>query len=512
MNPDNTTDQRWLSFKEAMRKRYGEPLYRIPLDAGGSCPNRNENGSGGCAFCADDGARAIQTGTAATLKDQCDVAIAFARRRYGAKRFMGYLQTYTNTGGDGPLASGMLTKLALAHDMPAFTVATRPDCIDDASIEQLAKLGEVTDVYVELGIQSTDDEALAAVNRGHDWQCSQLAVRRLADAGLRPVAHMILGLPGESEASILEGARQLAQLPLAGIKLHNLHVIRGTSLAKRYGCERFPLYGPYDYAELLLQYLRLLPDSLPILRLTTDTPDEHRVAPNWAMEKGAFLEMLNRLMRLRNVRQGDLLAPPASWTCPEGYTVKPGFDGSPTVFVPDPGTHTHPPTGSLHIAQHAFIGPAALGNRLSKECCHELLDVGAGLGTNSLLACERAAASGGWLHVTALDVDRHLLELGIAHATPPEDALLDWRAILTVLRDTGHFVSGRISIDWIEGDIHHTLPTLDGQRFDTIFYDPYPPPYNPDLWSVDAAEQAYGMLTEDGRLIARKPPHAFHRV
>jgi radical SAM protein (TIGR01212 family) len=506
--PNTTSKPRWHTFKAAMQARYGSPLFRIPLDAGGTCPHRAPDGSGGCAFCAEDGARAVQTQGATTLREQCDAGIDFARRRYGATQFMGYLQTYTNTLDEGPLASGELAELATEYALPAVTVATRPDCLGPQAIAHLQALSRVTDVFVELGIQSTSDEALAGVNRGHDWGCGRKAILDLHAAKLNPIAHLILGLPGESEADMLAGAKELGQLPLSGVKLHNLHVIRHTALARRYASAPFPLFTPYAYAELLLHYLQYLPADLPVLRLCTDTAAPVRLAPNWDMDKGAFTAMLARLMSLRGVRQGDALVP-TQWQCPEGYRVTLGQDGSPTLFVPDPGTHTHPPIGSIQSAQRSFITPALLGERLCPGQPHALLDAGAGMGTNTLCACEVAAARGTPLHVTALDYDRHLLELACAHLSPPPGAQLDWHAILESIRQHGHYSRGNITINWIEGDLRHTLPTLTAGPFHTIFYDPYPLPYNPDLWSETAAQQIRAHLAPDGRLITRKAPHTF---
>jgi len=187
-----------------------------------------------------------------------------------------------------------------------LALGTRPDCLSTATVDMLRELNTKVDVSLELGVQTIHDHTLERIKRGHDWACSERAIIRMHEAGLRPVPHVILGLPGERHSDMLETVKTLCSLPIHGIKLHNLHIMKGTELETEFRQTPFPLQNEVEYAELVQECLRHVPAHLAIHRLTTDTPPEELVAPVWQMKKGQFLEMLARRMRTAGVRQGDL--------------------------------------------------------------------------------------------------------------------------------------------------------------------------------------------------------------
>ncbi len=289
-----------------MIDHYGAPLFRVPIDPGLGCPNRRRDGTGGCTFCAEDGGRAVQLRDAQTIRDQIDQAILFARRRYHAKRFMAYVQAYTGTFASASDQRELLVSILEEFPFDALSIGTRPDCISDETCDLLAAVNREVETWVELGVQTTHDHTLMRIQRGHDWACSRHAILRLHEEGLRVVAHVILGLPGETEADMMKTAERLAELPLDGIKIHNLHIIRGTRLEEEFREAAVSVYDESDYAELLIEFLRRLPPSLPIMRLCTDTPAEALVAPRWFMSKGEFREFIRKQMITGGWRQGDL--------------------------------------------------------------------------------------------------------------------------------------------------------------------------------------------------------------
>lgn len=298
----------FLTLRRFFVEAYGAPLHRVPLDLGLGCPNRRPGGTGGCTFCAEDGGRAPQLAGAEGLREQVAAGVAFARRRYGATRFMAYVQAFSGTFAPPERQRQIYEAILQAHPFAALSVGTRPDCL---SPETLAVLGDVrrrVDLWVELGVQSAHDRTLRLVRRGHDWACSRDAIQRLAALGIRAVAHVILGLPGETPADWDATADALAALPLAGVKIHNLHVIRGTALADEYGRAPFPVPKEAEYAEGLIAFLRRLPPTFAILRINTDTPADRLLAPRWRMTKGQFRDYVVAEMRRRGVRQGDGLA------------------------------------------------------------------------------------------------------------------------------------------------------------------------------------------------------------
>jgi radical SAM protein (TIGR01212 family) len=289
-----------------MLEHYGEQLQRIPIDPGFGCPNRDINGKGGCTFCAEDGGRAIQTLKAGNWREQISTAVEFARDRYGARRFIGYVQAYSGSFAvPGELNKFFSEVLAYAR-FEAFIIGTRPDCLPPATLALLKKLAERTELWIELGIQTARNATLERINRGHTWEQSREAVLRLHNAGIKCTAHLIFGLPGEDENDFRHSAEAIAALPVSGIKFHNLHIIKGTALADEFMKNPFPVMDEHDYAEVLIDAISRMPPHIPIMRLQSDTPAERLIAPRWQMKKGQFADYLALQLRKRNIHQGDL--------------------------------------------------------------------------------------------------------------------------------------------------------------------------------------------------------------
>ncbi|MGQ9661149.1 MAG: TIGR01212 family radical SAM protein [Kiritimatiellia bacterium] len=299
------------TFRELLIRRYGEPLYRVALDLGLSCPHRRPDGSGGCTFCAADGSRARYLGNAVAIADQVLRGVEFARRRYGANRFMAYVQAFTGTFASVDEQRRLYETVLGNYTFDALSIATRPDCLPPATIALLAALKQRVDVWVEVGVQTVHDRTLERINRGHDWETSRRAILSLAQAGLHVLVHVIIGLPGESSDDFRVTAKTIGGLPVEAIKIHNLHVVRGTILAEEYAACPFPVYDEYQYAELLIDFLRHLPDRMAIARINTDTPAADLIAPRWKMDKARFRHYVATEMIRRGIRQGDLAVDPA---------------------------------------------------------------------------------------------------------------------------------------------------------------------------------------------------------
>jgi len=295
----------YYTYRQFVIDRYGSQLQRIPIDLGFGCPNRRPDGSSGCTFCAEDGGRAQQTLKADAWQEQVDMAMAFARKRYEAEQFMGYCQAYSGTFASSKEQREIFTQVLSYAHFDAFTIGTRPDCLADETITFLKELKNRTDLWVELGVQTSHDTTLDQIHRGHDWACSRDAIRRLHTAGIACAVHVIFGLPGETEDDFHETAVALAKLPIDGIKFHNLHVVKNTQLADAYLAQPFPQLDEHDYAEAVIDAIRLMPSHIPIMRLQTDTPDDELVAPRWQMKKGQFIDYVERQMRKRGLRQGE---------------------------------------------------------------------------------------------------------------------------------------------------------------------------------------------------------------
>jgi radical SAM protein (TIGR01212 family) len=287
-----------------LRERYGEALYRVPLDLGLSCPNRRADGAGGCTYCAPR-----RCASPPPLAEQIERGIRGARERYGAAAFMAYFQAFTSTHAPAAVLRPLFAEALAGGQFRAVTIATRPDCLPEETLDLLAELAATYDLWVELGVQTLHDRTLEAIRRGHDSACSEQAVRALAARGIPVVPHLILGLPGEEMEQYRETARRLAGWPCAGVKIHNLHIVAGSELAEAWKAGLVRLLDEHEYAAALIEVLRRLPPSWPILRLSSDTPRDQLLAPRWWFGKAQFRQYIERRMREQGWRQGDLLTP-----------------------------------------------------------------------------------------------------------------------------------------------------------------------------------------------------------
>lgn len=302
-------DVPYLMARQFMAARYGGMLARVPVDFGLSCPHR-EGPHGGCTFCSSNGSRAgyapakYSSGSVPVGK-QARAGVEFARRRYGAQRFIAYVQAFTGTFATVDVQRRLYDELLTAHSFEVLAVGTRPDCLPDPTLALLCELQQRLEVWVELGVQTVHDRTLERIRRGHTWACSRAAIERLHACGIGIVAHVILGLPGETETDVRKTAETLAGLPLLGVKIHNLHVLRGTRLAEEYAQAPFCIFDEREYGEILIDFLRRIPPQVAVLRTLTDTPDDERIVPRWQMKKGQFQEYLVREMLRIGARQGD---------------------------------------------------------------------------------------------------------------------------------------------------------------------------------------------------------------
>jgi radical SAM protein (TIGR01212 family) len=239
-----------------------------------------------------------------SLEEQIARGRRLAEKRYGAKKFIAYFQSFTNT--YGPLSRlKMMYDTALScADVVGLFVATRPDCINSEVLELLRSYQKDHLVWVEYGLQSSHDETLRAINRGHDVACFEHAVRMADNCGLNVCAHVILGLPGETREMMLGTARYLASLPVMGVKIHLLYVARGTRLAELYEQGGIQCLARDDYVEAVIDFLELLRPDMVIQRLTGDPAPSELLAPQWAKEKFKNLNLIKKRLEERDSWQG----------------------------------------------------------------------------------------------------------------------------------------------------------------------------------------------------------------
>ena len=283
-------------LSEALREQYGEKVYKLSLSSGCTCPNRDGTiGYGGCTFCSEGGSGDFAAGPA-PIDEQLADAKARIRKKTDAKRFIAYFQSYTNTYGDLNRLEALYTETLRHEEIEILSLGTRPDCLGEDVLAMLERLNAIKPVWVELGLQTIHERTAKAVHRGYDLAAFEEGYRALKSLGLTVVVHVIFSLPGETRENMLDTVRYLAALdpPPDGVKLQMLHVLRGTQLGEAYEKAPFPLLTLEEYAELIAQSLRILPEETVIHRLTGDAPGPLLIAPEWTRNKKRVLNAIHR--------------------------------------------------------------------------------------------------------------------------------------------------------------------------------------------------------------------------
>jgi len=301
-----------------LRERFGGMVFRIVVDAGFSCPNRDGTlGRQGCAFCAIDAFRPPTSRPHLSVSDQVTrAAPRLARRHPRAAGYLVYLQPYTNTYGAPERIERVLGEALACPGALGVVIGTRPDCLPQPVLDVLAETARRSFVQVEVGVQSTDDATLRAMDRGHDWACARRAIGELRARGIRAGAHVILGTPWESHASQIAGAARIAQAGVQAVKVHHLQVLEGSRLAEMPAGERVRLPSWRAYARLAAGFLERLDPDIVIERLTASAPRRMLIAPRWDTPAARVREEIVAVLARRGRRQGSL------WVCGDEHERK----------------------------------------------------------------------------------------------------------------------------------------------------------------------------------------------
>lgn len=297
----------YRSYNYELRRRWGEKIYKVSLNGGMTCPNRDGTlGSRGCIFCSAGGSGDFAGNPRLSITEQIEEQKKSLAGKFPAKHFIAYFQAYTNTYAPVEYLRRIFTE-AIAHpDIVGLSIGTRPDCLPPETLELLAELNEKKPVSVELGLQTIHESTAAFIRRGYPLSCFDAAVKELKKRSLETVVHTILGLPGETASDVLETIDYLNRTGIQGIKLQLLHVLRGTDLAGYYEKTHFPILSEEDYVDLVISCLEHLSPDITVHRLTGDGPRELLVAPLWSTRKTAVLNHIHHEMKLRGSFQGRL--------------------------------------------------------------------------------------------------------------------------------------------------------------------------------------------------------------
>jgi len=293
------------TLSDYCKEKFGTKVYRLSLSTGCSCPNRDGRaGRGGCSFCSEGG-----SGEFATKVKPVEVQIEEAKDRVKSKfpkdikeedkKYIAYFQSFTNTYGDVDRLGGIFRTAVLRDEIAAISIGTRPDCLEGDMLALLDELNKIKPVWIELGLQTIHEDSAKAFNRGYSLPVFNKAYMELKKRNIEVIVHVILGLPGETDKDMYETVRYLANLSpkLDGIKLHLLHILKNTRLEREYMEKPFKILSLDEYTKILINCLRILPESVVIHRMTGDGDKRLLVEPLWSADKKKVLNTINKAIR-----------------------------------------------------------------------------------------------------------------------------------------------------------------------------------------------------------------------
>ena len=303
--PRPETNKRYYQFSEYLKTKFGKKVYKITLDAGFSCPNRDGTiSSGGCIFCDDGGSFSRAHSSLLSVRDQVYTGVKTLGERFKAQKFMSYFQAYSNTYKPVDELKKIYDESLCHPDVVGISIGTRPDCVDEQKLDLIASYTENYETWVEYGLQSMHDRTLKFINRGHDFETFLKAFQETKKRGIKTGVHVILGLPGETKQDMLETVKMLADIGADGVKFHCLCIFPNTKLYDLYNQGSIKLLEEDEYIDIACDCLELLPSDTTIHRLGGNGLQAIKVAPKWLNKKFEILNRIDSELDERNSYQG----------------------------------------------------------------------------------------------------------------------------------------------------------------------------------------------------------------
>lgn len=300
----NTLDnKRYHTLNYFFKKKFGQKVFKVPLDINSTCPNQY---NGGCIYCSNKAVAGISDNTLDIL-EQFEKGRKIMEQKWPDSLYIPYFQSGTNTYNDKNLVKGYIDKLLLLPKVIGIDIATRPDCLSEEWLDYLDELNKKTFLIVELGLQSSNNNTLKFINRGHDKEIFKKAVEKLHERNIFVVAHIINGLPYEEKEDMINTIKFVNDLKIDGIKIHMLYIAKNTPLANYYENNKFHILTREEYIDIVCDQLRLLNPDVVVMRITGDPELNELVAPEWLIKKFMVLNGIDQEMAKRNIYQGDLL-------------------------------------------------------------------------------------------------------------------------------------------------------------------------------------------------------------
>ena len=288
----------YLSFNKYLKDKFGQKVYKINLDGGFTCPNRDGKiNTRGCIFCSKGGSGDFAQNRNLNITEQIESGKKIVEKKIKSGKYIAYFQAFTNTYEPVEILRAKYSEAINHPDIVALSIATRPDCLGDDVIKLLDEMNKIKPVFVELGLQTIHNDSAKYIRRGYSLEVYNEAVKKLKNIGVNIVVHIILGLPNESEEDMLESVKYVCQSQIDGIKLQLLHIIAGTDLAKDYEKGLFKTLEFDEYVELIAKCVAIIPKNIVIHRLTGDGAKKDLIAPLWSADKKKVLNAINKALR-----------------------------------------------------------------------------------------------------------------------------------------------------------------------------------------------------------------------
>lgn len=302
---------RFRSYNNWLRERFGERVYKVIVDAGFTCPNRDGTVAvGGCAYCNNNSFRPTAAIKTDPIRDQVRDGIEYIRKRFDAKKFIIYFQPFTNTYAETEYLRRLYTDAIDHPEVVGLTIGTRPDCVDEEKIRMIDEIAQRTFVSLEFGVESIYDDTLRRVNRGHGYGAFLNAMRLARGRSIHLGAHLVLGFPWETRDQWLAMAGEMSRVGVDMLKIHHLHIVRGTALAAEYARSPFHVLGYEEYLDLLCEFIERLDPRIVIERMFGKAPAGLLVAPHWKRTKSDLMIDVQKKFEERGVMQGTKSARP----------------------------------------------------------------------------------------------------------------------------------------------------------------------------------------------------------
>ena len=297
--------KRYHSLNYFLRNKYGEKIYKIPLDGGFTCPNRDGKvAKGGCTFCSSHGSGDFAGSRILTITEQFDDRKKVMENKWKKGKYIAYFQAYTNTYAPIEELREKYSQAIAEENVVALSIATRPDCLGDDVLELLEEMSKKVYLWVELGLQTINDETAENFNRGYKFEVFKEGIKKLQDRGIEVVVHSIFGLPGETKEDMLKTIDYIAHSGAQGIKFHLLHLMKYTKMAEQYYNGEFELLSEEDYIDLICEGISMIPEDMVVHRLTGDAPRATLIGPMWSLKKWEVLNAIDKALVDRDIWQG----------------------------------------------------------------------------------------------------------------------------------------------------------------------------------------------------------------